>query len=59
MNRVSSERADAASSGSKAAPVMSSRYVCPPDPARLILPRGRPKTQAPQKQCLNPWPGSW
>eukprot|EP00969_Alexandrium_andersonii_P246086 10874475-Alexandrium_andersonii.AAC.1 len=35
MNRISPERADASSSGSKAAPVMSSRYVCPPGPALL------------------------
>eukprot|EP00969_Alexandrium_andersonii_P138907 6143047-Alexandrium_andersonii.AAC.1 len=33
MNRISSERADATSSGSRAAPVMSSRYVRPTDPA--------------------------
>eukprot|EP00969_Alexandrium_andersonii_P122361 5409519-Alexandrium_andersonii.AAC.1 len=33
VNFISSERADATSSGSRAAPVMSPRYVCPPDPA--------------------------
>eukprot|EP00969_Alexandrium_andersonii_P287155 12694471-Alexandrium_andersonii.AAC.1 len=32
-NRISSERADGTSSGSRAAPVMSSRYACPPGPA--------------------------
>eukprot|EP00969_Alexandrium_andersonii_P010323 450268-Alexandrium_andersonii.AAC.1 len=33
MNRISSERADATNSGPKAAPVMSSRYACPPGSA--------------------------
>eukprot|EP00969_Alexandrium_andersonii_P031137 1358889-Alexandrium_andersonii.AAC.1 len=33
MNRISSERADATSSGPRAAPVMSPRYACPTDPA--------------------------
>eukprot|EP00969_Alexandrium_andersonii_P183040 8087627-Alexandrium_andersonii.AAC.1 len=33
MNRISSERAAATSSGSKTAPVMSSRYGCTPVPA--------------------------
>eukprot|EP00969_Alexandrium_andersonii_P080626 3553710-Alexandrium_andersonii.AAC.1 len=33
MRRVPSARADATSSGPRAAPVMSSRYVCPPGPA--------------------------
>eukprot|EP00969_Alexandrium_andersonii_P247618 10941638-Alexandrium_andersonii.AAC.1 len=34
MNRISSERAAATSSESRAAPVMSSRYGCPLDPDR-------------------------
>eukprot|EP00969_Alexandrium_andersonii_P121047 5350421-Alexandrium_andersonii.AAC.1 len=33
MSRISSERADATSSGPRTAPVMSPRYVCPPGPA--------------------------
>eukprot|EP00969_Alexandrium_andersonii_P154353 6822987-Alexandrium_andersonii.AAC.1 len=33
MNRISSERAAAASSGSRSAPAMSPRYGCPPGPA--------------------------
>eukprot|EP00969_Alexandrium_andersonii_P114219 5049241-Alexandrium_andersonii.AAC.1 len=33
MNRISSERAAATSSASRPAPVMSSRYGCPPSPA--------------------------
>eukprot|EP00969_Alexandrium_andersonii_P360803 15456189-Alexandrium_andersonii.AAC.1 len=33
MNRISSERADATSSGSRAVSVMSARYICPPGPA--------------------------
>eukprot|EP00969_Alexandrium_andersonii_P275843 12192343-Alexandrium_andersonii.AAC.1 len=33
MNRIASERADATSSGSRAAPVTSPRYICPPGSA--------------------------
>eukprot|EP00969_Alexandrium_andersonii_P347962 15385808-Alexandrium_andersonii.AAC.1 len=33
MDRISSERADATSSGSRTALVMSPWYVCPPGPA--------------------------